>query len=119
VAELLVKAVDATHPDPAKDARGCYKRGDPVAVKPDGHAWGALETLPRFWVVKVPGATVAQLEQYVAALTNPDGSTNRRREWGVDTAKMPGGVRNTLQNTGTVTVTLAQVQTYLTRKGLL
>ena len=27
---FLIKAVDHTHPDPAIDAAGCYKRGDLV-----------------------------------------------------------------------------------------
>ena len=118
MAELLVKAVDATHGDPAKDARGCYKRGDPVVVMPDGHTWGALEGLPKFWVVKVPGATVAQLEQYVEALTDAQGATVRRRAWFGDTTKLSGAVRNQLTNTGTITVTLTQVQNFLTKKGL-
>jgi len=56
--ELIVKAVDATHPDPEKDRRGCYKRGYPVAVYPDGTKWGACECLPRFVIIKFPGVPV-------------------------------------------------------------
>lgn len=120
MAEILVKAVDATNPDPVKDAAGCYKRGDPVVIMPDGHPWGREEGLPKFWIVKVPGATVAQLQQYVDALLAADGETRvRRRAWSLDTARMSGGVRNTLNNTGTITVTLTQVQNFLQRKGLI
>lgn len=120
MAEILVKAVDAVHPDPAKDARGCYKRGDPVCVMPDGHPWGRAETLPTFWVVRVPGATVDQLRQYVEALTAADGETVvRRRAWGLDAARLPGNVRNQLNSAGTITVTFVQLQSYLARKGLL
>jgi len=55
MSEILIKATDARHRDPLEDARGCYKRGDPALVMPDGHPWGRLETLPRFWRVRVPG----------------------------------------------------------------
>lgn len=55
MSEILIKAIDAKHRDPAKDSRGCYKRGDPVLVMPDGQIWGRLETIPRFWRVRVPG----------------------------------------------------------------
>lgn len=44
--DLVIKAVDATHPDPVKDARGCYKRGDIVAVVRDGAEVGRLVELP-------------------------------------------------------------------------
>lgn len=60
MAELLVKAIDATHPDPEKDRRGCYKTGDVVVVMPDGHEWGKEEREPLFFVVKVPGLDVEE-----------------------------------------------------------
>lgn len=59
MSEILIKARDAHHPDPVEDARGCYKRGDPVLVMPSGHTWGSLETIPRFWRVRVPGERFA------------------------------------------------------------
>lgn len=34
--EIIVKAIDVTNPDPVRDRRGCYKKGYPVAVYPDG-----------------------------------------------------------------------------------
>ncbi len=48
MARLLIKAVDATHPDPAKDKRACYKHGDVVVVREDGHEWSPGEGLPAF-----------------------------------------------------------------------
>ena len=61
MAELLVLAkVGYTNPDPVKDRRGCYKKGDIVHVADDGHVWGGKETLPDFVIVKVPGVTLAQ-----------------------------------------------------------
>jgi hypothetical protein len=53
--EFLVKAIDATHADPVKDLRGCYKRGDIVDVREDGFGWGLEEGPPKFFIVKVPG----------------------------------------------------------------
>ena len=119
MAEALVVAQDATHPDPIIDLAGCYKRGDIVLVKPDGHPWGALERLPTFWIVKVPGATVEQLQQYIDAILWPDGTIRQRRAWILDTTRMSSAIRNQLNNTGTITVTLTQVQNFLARKGLI
>ncbi len=65
MAEVLVKLVDATHTDPAIDQAGCYKAGMPVVVMPDGHPWGPKEGLPRFFVVKFPGVSVAQIRGYI------------------------------------------------------
>lgn len=42
--EILVFARNNTNPDPEKDRRGCYKRGDPVLVFEDGHTWGREES---------------------------------------------------------------------------
>jgi hypothetical protein len=39
MAEILLKLQNATATDPEQD-RFCYKRGDPVVVMEDGHAWG-------------------------------------------------------------------------------
>ena len=35
MAELLIKAIDASNPNPDKDKRGCYKRGMVVEIRPD------------------------------------------------------------------------------------
>jgi hypothetical protein len=68
MAELLIKAIDASNPDPSKDESGCYKKGDIVHVSDDGHEWGSQEGLPTFVVVKCPGVPVATIE-------------DRRNEW--------------------------------------
>lgn len=36
MAEFLIKAINANHSNPIKDASGCYKRGDIVEVYEDG-----------------------------------------------------------------------------------
>jgi hypothetical protein len=89
VAEILVRAADSVHPDPGVDAVGCYKRGDPVVVMPDGHPWGVAELDPaRFYVIRLPGVPVAALLRYLAPETHPtergpDGRPRivRRRRW--------------------------------------
>ena len=65
MAELLVKLLSATNPDPVKDARGCYKRGDVVDVRPDGFKWGREECPPRFVVVCIPGSSVEESRKYL------------------------------------------------------
>jgi hypothetical protein len=61
MARLLVKAIDHTHPDPDKDKRGAYKRGDVVAVRDDDHVWGASEGPPKFEQVDLPGVDPSDL----------------------------------------------------------
>lgn len=55
MAELLVRAVNRIHQDPERDRRGVPKKGDIVAVKPDGYAWEPGEGLPLFVRVLCPG----------------------------------------------------------------
>jgi hypothetical protein len=65
MAQILVKAIDATHADPVKDRRGCYKRGMPVVVMPDTHTWGLDERPPKFVVLKLPGVPVEKVKKYI------------------------------------------------------
>lgn len=66
--ELLIKANNAHHRNPMKDRQGCYKRGDPVLVMPDGHPWGREEQLPKFWRVRVPNVQRSLLETHCEGL---------------------------------------------------
>ena len=133
MAELLIKAINASHPDPVKDRRGCYKRGDIVVVMPDGHEWGAKEGLPNFFKVKIPGVEVSRLdalreEQDDDDAGNPvyedgtlilaDGPIRkvfRRRRWRLMVASIPATLRNKILNTGEATVTPAQIRNYIKR----
>jgi hypothetical protein len=103
-----------------KDERACYKSGDPVVVMPDGHEWGLEERLPKFYVVKIPGITVEAARKWVATWkdeADPDKPViMRRRLYGVNVASLPASIRNTLQTTGTVTVTLNQIRNYIVNK---
>ncbi len=73
--EIICKAIDATHPDPVKDQRGCYKRGMPVAVYPDGTRWGNEEKLPKFFIIKLPGIPVEDAQKYVESHQEPQPQT--------------------------------------------
>ncbi|MFN3075352.1 MAG: hypothetical protein ABT940_00445 [Alphaproteobacteria bacterium] len=119
MAELLLRVASSLHADPLID-RGCYKRGDVVAVLPDGHVYGRLETLPTFVKVKIPGLAVATAQNWVRPemdLTDPLKPVMlKRRLWRVRVDDIPAAIRNTLITTGEVTVTLTQVRSYIQNK---
>lgn len=124
MAELLIKAVDATHDDPEKDQRGCYKRGDIVVVRPDGWGWGTQEVIPPasgglFVVVKITDVTPAQIRRWVKNNWSDDiegNSDTRRRRVRIDVHLLPVGVRNTLNNTGTYSTTWSAIRQYVRNK---
>ena len=124
--EILIFAGNNTHTDPEKDRRGCWKRGMPVVVMEDGHTWGREETPPKFVVVKIPGVPAAKAKSFLdpqmvddagVPVVSQDGRpvAYRRKEWKVAWASLPAGIRNTLQTTGTITVSVAQIRNYLRR----
>lgn len=110
MAEFLIKAVDATHADPVKDARGCYKRGDIVVVMPDGWTWGSAETLPKFVVVKIPGVDAERAKKYLA------GTSDLRRQFRIRVDDVPNTIKSQLRDTGTATVTWSQIRDFLRDK---
>lgn len=123
MAEVLVFAVNKTHPDPIKDAVGCYKRGDPVIVRPDGHTWGIRETIPprnggQFVIIKIPGAPVSKVEKYILPQKDDLEPTRdqRRRLWRVVVDELPAAVRNQLRDTGTYTATWTQIRNFIENK---
>ena len=60
MAELLISAVDKTHPDPKVNVR-LFKKGDVVAAMPDGHKWGREERNPeKFMIIKVPALDIQE-----------------------------------------------------------
>jgi hypothetical protein len=90
MAEFLIKAIDATHSDPEKDKRGCYKRGDFVVVMPDGHEWGKEERLPKFVVVKIPGLSVETAKKYILSHDEPRPATRTWNKLDWDEALVSG-----------------------------
>lgn len=121
MAELLIKAISSTNPDPVKDQRGCYKRGDIVDVRPDGFEWGKEEGLPTFVKVKIPGLAVSTLKQFMESekgdgVVIPLETTVRRRKWNILINDIPSQIKQTLQTAGEVTVTLSQIRNYIKNK---
>ena len=110
MAEILVMAINKTHADPLVDRRGCYKRGYPVVVMPDGHIWGGDERLPKFVVIKVPGVSVDRILKYIQPELEDTPDANgeyhiyRRRLWVVRWAKLPTKAKNRLQKNGELIV---------------
>jgi hypothetical protein len=128
MAELLIKAVDATHGDPEKDAKGCYKRGDVVGVAPNGWEWGSLELKApaaggKFVVVKITDVTRQQVVNWVrnhwdTEIDGTDGGvvTVRRRRVHINWTALPNPVRNALNSTGQYTTTWAAIREYVRNK---
>ena|SRR3972149_5972771 len=118
MAEILVKAIDATHPDPDKDRRGCYKRGMPVVVMDDGHEWGKEERLPKFVIIKIPLTSKDKIMKYIDPEPGLDVEGNiiidRRRMWKIRLADLPLLARNKLQLSGELTIkaTSSYTETY-------
>jgi len=110
MAQILVKAIDATHADPVKDRRGCYKRGMPVVVMPDSHTWGREEGLPTFVIIKIPGVSVEKVRKYIEPqredVANEDGiyPTYRRRLWKFRFDDMPTAALKKLRDNGELTI---------------
>jgi len=107
MAEILIKAVDAVHADPEKDQRGCYKRGMPVVVMPDGHQWGASECLPSFVVLRLPGVEVERVQQFLAQEATGEGDdrvVTRRRAWRLVVDELPAAALAKFAGQGYVTI---------------
>jgi len=108
MAEILVKAVDATHIDFDKDKRGCYKRGMPVVVMDDGHEWGKEERLPAFIIIKFPLIPKDKVMKYIDPEPGLDVDGNivvdRRRMWQIRWADLPLVAKNKIQAIGELTI---------------
>jgi hypothetical protein len=120
MAEFIIKAVDAVHPDPQIDQSGCYKLGDIVEVRPDGANYGRCECLPTFFIVKIPGLSVETARKYmdpeVISIGAGDDIISKRRKYHFDWSIVPAGVKNTLLTTGTYTVAWSVVKNYVRNK---
>lgn len=121
MAEILVMARDNVMTDrngdpvdPAIDAQQSFKKGFPVLVMEDGHAWCAEESLPRFVILKIPGVSVTAVNQYLQPWVDTDGQTILRPKlWQIAVDSLPAGVRQTLATTGQYTTTWNAIRTYI------
>jgi hypothetical protein len=124
MAILLIKAVNATHADPTKDLRGCYKRGDIVGVAPDDWTFGALEVLPpaqggKFVRVQISDVTRQQVINWIRnnwQVEADGGDGTRRRVVRITVDSMPNNVRNQLNTTGFYSNTWANVRSFVQNK---
>ena len=70
--ELLVKAVDANHPDPVINLAGCYKRGDVVAIRENGFQWGSGELdTNMFSIISMPDKSVGEMKHMLYSNDKP------------------------------------------------
>lgn len=116
MAELLILAFNTSNADPAKDVFS-YKLGHVIDVKPDGHAWGKLECLPKFYLVKLPKVSVANVQKFLDA--NMDLATGEIqisiRKYKLDVANLPTAIKTVLKRDGVITINkIADFEKYLT-----
>lgn len=122
MAILVLITRDASHVDPEKDARGCYKTGDIVAVHDDSAHDGDLVRNPvqAPWVlIKVAGVTKAQVERAIEPEFDADGQDAKiitRRKFRLNPADLPAGVRQTIARDRYYETTLAQVRNFIKNK---
>lgn len=124
----LVKYTNATHPDPVKDARGCYKAGYPVELRPVSSAWGTEEVKTpalggHFVRITIPDVTRAQVEAFTQSrwgqeVAGPElsGDTlTRRRGVRVRFDLLSPTIQLQLTTTGEVTLPWATVRAAIER----
>lgn len=72
MAEFLVRIKDKTSSDPYLDAQ-CLKRGDIVAIQPDGWGWGLDEINNPDWrILKFPMISIKNSSSFIAPEFNTD-----------------------------------------------
>ncbi len=91
--EMLVRVVDKVNDDPYLDVQ-CTKRGDVIAIQPDGWVWGREELRNPDWrIVKVPGVSVTQAAAFLGPELNTDPANPsrmlRRRAFRLDVDALP------------------------------
>jgi len=110
MAELLVKSQSV---DDTKDLTA-WSRGHVVAVKPDGWEWGRLECPPKFCVVKISDATESDCEKYMRNKVDEELKVVAIRDlkFDLDDATMSKTISDSIKDTGKVTVTKSQIETF-------
>ena len=96
MAEFLVRAITSANPDG-------YKRGDPIVVRPDGWPWGSSERPPMFFILRVPGVTVAEVEAFVQPRDRVLFGKQRRYTFDID--RLSPQIRSDALSLGVVTMT--------------
>ncbi len=122
MALFLIYDRDNGNPDPLKEARGCYKRGDIVEILDDSKHDGDLvknPVMPPWYLVRITGVTKAQALKYMQPYIDPAtvGTgwpvTLRRRQFNVEVSSIPPAIRVKLLADRYVSVSWAQVRNYI------
>lgn len=121
MALFLIYDRNNSHPDPDKEARGCYKLGDIVEVLDDAHPI-VPEIQPPWYIIRVNGITKEQALQYMEpywdpASTDPDRPVMlRRRKFNADFAILPQAVKDALNATRYYEVDWSTVRNFVRNK---
>ena len=111
MAELLILSFDTNNKDAALDVFA-YKKGHVISVKPDGHTWGKEECLPKFYVVKLPKVSVADVEKYLESKIDllsvvEEGKSRKQigiRKYRLDVANLPTLAKTALETEGVLSI---------------
>ena len=108
MAELLILAFDTSNKDPERDVFA-YKKGHVISVQPDGHTWGKEECLPKFYIVKLPKVSVADVQKYLEPKmdlfsTAEEKPTIAIRKYKLDLANLPTLAKTALERDGEITL---------------
>lgn len=77
--------------------------GDIVVIKPNGWVWGREESLPNYYIVKVPNISVEDSQYAIKSITEIDGTLLKKRRY-----KIPNQIINQLDaNNGVMTYNLS------------
>lgn len=108
MADLLLKAIDATNSDPETDRRGCYKAGMVVEVREDGAPRGTSEKWPQFAWIRIPGIAADVVRKYMepqyAGIPTEQPEVYRRRRWQLRWSELPLAVRNKFTAKGEIVI---------------
>jgi len=116
MAELLILAFNTSNADSAKDVFA-YKLGHVIDVKPDGHKWGKEECLPKFYLVKLPKVSVADVQKFLEAKMDVSTGTTQIaiRKYKLDVANLSTAIKSVLEKDGVITINkVSDFEGYLT-----
>jgi len=108
MAELLILAFDTSNKDPERDVFA-YKKGHVISVQPDGHKWGKEECLPKFYIVKLPKVSVADVQKYLEPKMDIFSREEERptiaiRHYKLDVENLPTLAKTALESDGVLSI---------------
>lgn len=123
---LLVKSIDAVHPDKTKDRRGMYKRGDIVRIVPP-HQIGGAVTNDKFFLIIIPDRDINQVTKLYEeperdisvefdSELHADVEVKRRRLFFVRLGQLPPKVKQSLAKDRQATVPWNVIRRFIRNK---